>query len=73
MPNGINRYECRMCPYQWILTREIYELTTIKRKEVEDVLGGKGSWDNVDQMPGMSLLLGKFVVWCNCVDLGLVR
>ena len=24
----------------------------MKRKEVEDVIGGKGSWDNVDQTDG---------------------
>lgn len=24
----------------------------MKRKEVEDVMGGKGSWDNVDQTDG---------------------
>jgi len=25
----------------------------MKRKEVEDVLGGEGAWDNVDQTDGM--------------------
>lgn len=46
---GKNRFECRSCPYQYVLDRRYYERKSMKRKEVEDVLGGKDSWENVDQ------------------------
>lgn len=51
-PNGRNRLECRTCPYQFLLDKRYYERKEMKRKEVEDVIGGKGSWDNVDQTDG---------------------
>jgi len=31
----------------------------MKRKEVEDILGGKGAWDNVDKTQGMTA--GKII------------
>jgi len=31
----------------------------MKRKEVEDVMGGKGAWENVDKADGMFV----FSVW----------
>ncbi|KAH7135657.1 hypothetical protein B0J11DRAFT_576230 [Dendryphion nanum] len=46
---GQNRFECPTCPYHFIITKRYFERKTIKRKEVEDILGGKGAWDNVDQ------------------------
>ncbi|KAI9833056.1 MAG: hypothetical protein M1819_003889 [Sarea resinae] len=47
-PNGVNRLECRTCPYEFILEKRYFERTEMKRKEVEDVMGGPGAWDNVD-------------------------
>ena len=36
----------------------------MKRKDVEDVIGGKGSWDNVDQTDGGFIpLLESFKFW----------
>ncbi|OCK96015.1 uncharacterized protein K441DRAFT_633905 [Cenococcum geophilum 1.58] len=46
---GKNRFECRSCPYQYVLDKRYYERKMMKRKEVEDIMGGKGSWDNVDK------------------------
>ncbi|KAF5103341.1 hypothetical protein DV451_001514 [Geotrichum candidum] len=48
---GINRFECRTCPYEFpiVSSMSMYHRTPMTRKEVDDVLGGKGSWDNVDQ------------------------
>ncbi|KAK5018685.1 hypothetical protein BJ546DRAFT_999818 [Cryomyces antarcticus] len=43
-----NRFECRTCPYQMVLDRRYYERKNMKRKEVEDVLGGEESWANVN-------------------------
>jgi DNA-directed RNA polymerase III subunit RPC11 len=45
---GQNRLECRTCPYEFALKSIWYERKYMKRKEVEDVLGGAGAWDNVD-------------------------
>ena len=49
---GANRLECRTCPYQFMLEKRYYERRVMKRKEVEDVMGGPGAWDNVDQTDG---------------------
>ena len=35
----------------------------MKRKEVEDVMGGANAWENVDKADGM-LDLGGEVGWC---------
>lgn len=50
---GQNRFECRTCPYQYILDKRYYERKLMKKKETEDILGGAGSWDNVDKTDGM--------------------
>lgn len=51
---GTNRLECRTCPYEFVLQagRKFYERRPMKRKEVDDVMGGEGAWDNVDQTDG---------------------
>lgn len=49
---GVNKFECRTCPYQYVLDKAYYERTPMKRKEVEDVLGGKDEWKNADSMAG---------------------
>ncbi|KAI9682942.1 MAG: RNA polymerase III C11 subunit [Trizodia sp. TS-e1964] len=48
-PEGINRLECQSCPYHFLLQKRYVDRTYMKRKEVEDVMGGPGAWDNVDQ------------------------
>ncbi|KAK2743678.1 RNA polymerase III C11 subunit [Myotisia sp. PD_48] len=49
-PLGVNRFECRTCPYQFELDRAYYERTLMKRKEVSDIMGGKDEWKNADNM-----------------------
>jgi DNA-directed RNA polymerase III subunit RPC11 len=46
---GQNRLECRTCPYQWLLTKKIFERKEFKRAEREDVFGGAGAWDNAQK------------------------
>ncbi|WVW85425.1 hypothetical protein I302_107463 [Kwoniella bestiolae CBS 10118] len=41
---------CPTCPYQYIIERQISMRTHLKRKEVDDVLGGKEAWANVDKI-----------------------
>jgi hypothetical protein len=47
-----NRFECRSCPYQYVLDKRYYERRTLKRKEVDDILGGASAWENVDKTKG---------------------
>lgn len=51
---GQNKLECRTCPYQFAIERRYYERKEMKRKEVEDVMGGKDAWANVDKTDGES-------------------
>lgn len=45
-----NRFQCPTCPYEFRLAGfQMYDKKTLPRKEVDDVLGGEGAWDNVDQ------------------------
>ncbi|KAJ5973843.1 hypothetical protein N7481_011053 [Penicillium waksmanii] len=50
-PMGINRFECRTCPYEQPIVRQtIFETTEMKQKEVEDVFGGKEEFANADSV-----------------------
>jgi DNA-directed RNA polymerase III subunit RPC11 len=51
---GQNRFECLTCPYHFVINKRYFERKYMKKKEVEDILGGKGAWDNVDKTQGMS-------------------
>lgn len=45
-----NKLTCRTCPYEFILSDvEIYDRKIMKNKQVDDILGGSGAWENVDQ------------------------
>lgn len=45
-----NRFYCSTCPYEFKITGLLmYDRKKLHRKEVDDVLGGEGTWDNVDQ------------------------
>ncbi|MCJ1425576.1 RNA polymerase III C11 subunit [Sticta canariensis] len=45
-PAGQNRLECA---YEFFIERRYFERKDMKRKEVEDVMGGKDAWANVDK------------------------
>lgn len=47
---------CPTCPYKWVIAQRISMRTHLKRKEVDDVLGGKDSWANVDVVDGESMI-----------------
>lgn len=49
---GQNRFECMTCPYQFVIHKRYYERKMLKKKEVEDILGGKDAWANVDKTKG---------------------
>ncbi|MCJ1265513.1 RNA polymerase III C11 subunit [Lobaria immixta] len=56
-PSGQNRLECRTCPYRFIIERRYFERKDMKRKMVEDVMGGKDAWANVDKTDGKFLTI----------------
>jgi hypothetical protein len=66
---GQNRFECLTCPYQFVINKRYYERKYMKKKEVEDILGGKGAWDNVDKTEGIANPRAEVMVW----DLWLTR
>lgn len=48
---GVNRFECRTCPYEDIIgDKSYYEKTEMKQKEVEDVFGGANEFANADSV-----------------------
>jgi DNA-directed RNA polymerase subunit M/transcription elongation factor TFIIS len=59
---GQNRFECLTCPYHFVINKRYYERKYLKKKEVEDILGGKGAWDNVDKTQGQYLLAHTILV-----------
>lgn len=51
---GQNRFECITCPYHFVIDKRYSERKYLKKKEVEDVIGGKDAWANVDKTEGTS-------------------
>ncbi len=44
------RFFCKTCPYVFLVTRPFEKpLSTLTKKEVDDVLGGREAWEHVDQ------------------------
>lgn len=47
---GENKLYCALCPYDFPINGlEMYDRKVLPRKEVDDVLGGEGAWEKVDQ------------------------
>ncbi|OKO93906.1 hypothetical protein PENSUB_12185 [Penicillium subrubescens] len=58
---GVNRFECRTCPYEDIIgDKSYYEKTDMKQKEVEDVFGGANEFANADSVGSKS---PSYAVW----------
>lgn len=49
MDDGLNRLECRTCPYEYAINEPLYSRRVFHRKEREDVFGGPGAWDNAQK------------------------
>ncbi|ETS60282.1 hypothetical protein PaG_05833 [Moesziomyces aphidis] len=45
---GNNKWSCHTCPYEFPIVRQMTTRLHLKRKEVDDVMGGEESWKNVD-------------------------
>ena len=57
--NNSNKFRliCLTCQYVYPITRNITNVITMRPKQVDDVLGGKEAWENVDQTEGESLFI----------------
>ncbi|PZD00241.1 RPB9, DNA-directed RNA polymerase, subunit MTranscription elongation factor TFIIS [Pyrenophora tritici-repentis] len=44
-----NRFVCLTCPYQFVIEGRYFERKYMKKKDVDDVIGGKDAWANVDK------------------------
>eukprot|EP00879_Flechtneria_rotunda_P007724 GHRR01008097.1.p1 GENE.GHRR01008097.1~~GHRR01008097.1.p1 ORF type:complete len:110 (+),score=19.69 GHRR01008097.1:640-969(+) len=43
------RYCCQTCPYIYKINRKISKHAKLKKKQVDDVLGGEEAWKNVQK------------------------
>lgn len=53
---GNNKWSCHTCPYEFPIVRQMTTRQHLKRKEVDDVMGGEEAWKNVDSTDGMFTL-----------------
>lgn len=53
----MNRFECRVCPYEAPLDKNYFEKKDMKQKEVDDVFGGKEEFANADSVGSKFFLL----------------
>ncbi|KAI0715644.1 hypothetical protein K466DRAFT_381307 [Polyporus arcularius HHB13444] len=45
---GYNKWACNTCAYEFPLTKQMTSRTKLKRKVVDDVLGGEDQWKHAD-------------------------
>ncbi|EMD40237.1 hypothetical protein CERSUDRAFT_46075 [Gelatoporia subvermispora B] len=45
---GYNKWACNTCAYEFPITKQMTSRTKLKRKEVDDVLGGDEMWKHAD-------------------------
>ncbi|KAK0436910.1 hypothetical protein EV421DRAFT_1829996 [Armillaria borealis] len=45
---GFNKWACNTCPYEFPITKQMTSRTRLKRKEIDDVLGGDQAWEHAD-------------------------
>jgi hypothetical protein len=55
----VNRFECRVCPYEAPLDKNYFEKKSMKQKEVDDVFGGKEEFANADSVASKFFLLSS--------------
>ncbi|KAK0466796.1 uncharacterized protein EV420DRAFT_1505419 [Desarmillaria tabescens] len=51
---GYNKWACNTCPYEFPITKQMTSRTRLKRKEIDDVLGGDQAWEHADATQGAS-------------------
>ena len=43
------RFFCKSCPYLYVVQERVSKRIHMDKKEIDDVLGGKAAWENVDK------------------------
>lgn len=46
------QFFCKTCEYTFPVMKEVKNVIQLQTKQVDDVLGGKDAWKNVDQTDG---------------------
>lgn len=49
---GANKWACNTCPYEFPITKQMTSRTHLRRKRVDDVLGGEEMWKHADSIAG---------------------
>ncbi|KAM6501974.1 hypothetical protein JOM56_001951 [Amanita muscaria] len=47
--SGRNKWACNTCAYEFPIEKQMTSRTRLKRKEVDDVLGGEETWKHADR------------------------
>ncbi|CAK0783326.1 hypothetical protein CVIRNUC_006525 [Coccomyxa viridis] len=79
--SGQPLFKCQTCPYIYTVDREISRDAQLRKKEVDDVLGGSDAWKNVQTTTGWQDLAfcEKFfdsameMLWCCDNSMSAVR
>ena len=51
---GFNKWACNTCAYEFPITKQMTSRMRLKRKQVDDVLGGDEMWAHADRTQGMT-------------------
>lgn len=49
-----NKWTCQTCPYEFPITKQMTTRVRLRRKQVDDIMGGEDAWKNVDATDGES-------------------
>lgn len=52
---GRNRFECRSCPYAYLLTQPFFERKDFKAKQADEIVGGQEAMKNANKTTSKSL------------------
>ena len=60
------QFFCKTCDYTFPVMKKVSNVIKLQTKQVDDVLGGKEAWKNVDQTDGIFLIisLNKLLAVC---------
>jgi DNA-directed RNA polymerase III subunit RPC11 len=50
--DGQNKWACQTCPYEFPIAKQMTTRITLRRKQVDDIMGGDEAWKNVDSTDG---------------------
>jgi len=56
------QFFCKTCDYTFPIMNKVKNVINLKAKQVDDVLGGKEAWENVDQTSGMIIMIFHVIV-----------